>query len=210
MERGSNAKYARDITGQRFGRLTAVCPTDRRLCGHVVWECRCDCGRTAFVPRNNLIRGNTQSCGCMHSQAVSESTRNDLSGQRFGRLTAVYATDRRISGSVVWECRCDCGNTVLVSAASLCKGDTASCGCLHREKLAKRRKVDLTGQRFGYLSVLHATDRRVRGCIVWTCKCDCGGQVDIPSERLTGGQKISCGCITRTEYRRLQESKNII
>lgn len=54
-----------DITGMRFGRLTAVRPTDMRSGGFIVWECKCDCGATAFVKRGALISGNTRSCGCL-------------------------------------------------------------------------------------------------------------------------------------------------
>lgn len=203
MERKSTTKNARDITDQRFGRLVAVQPTNQRLCGHVVWQCKCDCGGTAFVTRNNLLRGNTQSCGCLHSQTVAQKSRNDLTGLRFGRLIAISATEKRTSGSVVWECKCDCGNVVFASAADLQKGDTTSCGCLQKENLAKRRKVDLTGHRFGYLTVLQPTPKRVHGCIVWECRCDCGELIYTPSERLTSGLKISCGCISRKEYERL-------
>lgn len=33
----------------------------------------------------------------------------NLSGQRFGRLVAIRPTEERWRTSVVWECRCDCG-----------------------------------------------------------------------------------------------------
>ena len=82
------------IAGQRFGKLVAVCPTTQRVGGHVVWECKCDCGKTTFVITNNLKRGNTQSCGCIHSQVISQNIRNDLTGQKYGRLTAIRATEK--------------------------------------------------------------------------------------------------------------------
>lgn len=203
MESVAISKNTRDITGQRFGKLVALRPTEQRVCGQVVWECRCDCGEITFVASGNLRRGNTRSCGCLHSQVVSEASRNDLQGKRFGRLTVIAATEKRQNGSVVWQCRCDCGNSVLVSAADLQKGDTSSCGCLQKENLAKRRKVDLAGRRFGYLTAVQATQRRVHGCVVWQCRCDCGESIDVSSERLTGGLKISCGCISRKEYEQL-------
>lgn len=53
-----------DLTGQRFGRLVAVEPTEERSYGCVVWRCRCDCGRTHKVKSGNLTSGHTQSCGC--------------------------------------------------------------------------------------------------------------------------------------------------
>lgn len=57
--------------------------------------------------------------------------RLDISGQKFGKLTALYPTERKnTSGSIVWRCRCDCGNEVDVSVAELRKGNNKSCGCL--------------------------------------------------------------------------------
>jgi hypothetical protein len=54
----------------------------------------------------------------------------NLTGQRFGRLMALWDTLKRRSKHVVWLCRCDCGREVDVVACGLTKGDTRSCGCL--------------------------------------------------------------------------------
>ena len=97
----------KDLTGMRFGRLTVIEKTEERRSHRVIWLCKCDCGNEVKVMSSNLITGHTKSCGCanviMH--------RIDLTGQRFGRLTALYPTNRRdYKGSVIWHCRCDCGN----------------------------------------------------------------------------------------------------
>lgn len=53
----------------------------------------------------------------------------DLSGQKFGLLTAVYPTERRDHrGSVYWHCVCECGNEIDVSAGALMDGNNRSCG----------------------------------------------------------------------------------
>ena len=62
-----------DITGQRFGRLVAVKPTDKRAGSNIVWELKCDCGNTAFVSTNNLNSGHTRSCGCLKDDLVGEN-----------------------------------------------------------------------------------------------------------------------------------------
>ena len=63
---------------------------------------------------------------------------DDLTGQRFGRLVCVRRSDNHISPSgiqsVMWECKCDCGNTTYVLAKSLKCGRTMSCGCLNSER----------------------------------------------------------------------------
>ena len=63
----------------------------------------------------------------------------ELSGKRFGRLTVIEKNGRK-NGSILWKCKCDCGNTAIISGTSLKNGNTKSCGCLHREMLAKRNK----------------------------------------------------------------------
>jgi hypothetical protein len=126
----------RDLTGQRFGRLVALNPTDKRLQRSIVWECACDCGNTAYVSVKNLTQGNTRSCGCLHGEAAKENgeiTRRNIIGQRFGMLVAIRPTEARQNKSVVWECKCDCGNTTFVSLRSLHFGNTRSCGCLRVE-----------------------------------------------------------------------------
>lgn len=57
--------------------------------------------------------------------------RNDLTGQRYSRLTVLGLSRlRSSSGTMLWNCLCDCGNKVRVRTASLNNGNTKSCGCL--------------------------------------------------------------------------------
>ena len=66
----------------------------------------------------------------------------DISGQKFGRLTAIKPTEERRNGSVYWLCVCDCGNEVIVSGANLRQGNTKSCGCLKKELASENiRKI---------------------------------------------------------------------
>lgn len=56
-----------DITGMRFGLLTAIRPTNKRAAnGSIIWLCLCDCGNYVEVPIGQLMRGHTLSCGCRH------------------------------------------------------------------------------------------------------------------------------------------------
>lgn len=54
----------------------------------------------------------------------------DLSGQKFGDLLVQYKV-RLGYGAYKWVCRCDCGNTTLVTTYHLIHGDIKSCGCKH-------------------------------------------------------------------------------
>ena len=57
-----------DLTGQRFGRLTALHPAEY-IRGGTAWVCRCDCGREAVVRTDNLRYGRSRSCGCQRRAA---------------------------------------------------------------------------------------------------------------------------------------------
>ena len=74
------------------------------------------------------------------------SERINRTGERFGRLTVVRFVGTGKNWVGIWECVCDCGNTVNVQYNNLHGGTTKSCGCLKLEKLIKRStKHGLTG-----------------------------------------------------------------
>lgn len=57
----------KDLTGQKFERLTAI-----KYLGGRKWRCLCDCGNEIDVFTNNLTRGNTKSCGCLNKELASK------------------------------------------------------------------------------------------------------------------------------------------
>lgn len=63
--------------------------------------------------------------------------RLDISGQVFGRLTALEI-ERITPSGAAWACRCACGNTCIVKASLLRNGNTKSCGCLKKEIVAAK------------------------------------------------------------------------
>ena len=62
----------KDLTGQRFGRLTVIDQAERTRCGKVRWLCMCDCGGYTKSQASNLLSGNTQSCGCYNKDRIRE------------------------------------------------------------------------------------------------------------------------------------------
>lgn len=60
----------------------------------------------------------------------------DLTGQVFARLTVIERTPNK-GNRPQWRCKCVCGNLMLVDAASLRRGRTRSCGCLHADWVRK-------------------------------------------------------------------------
>jgi hypothetical protein len=63
---------------------------------------------------------------------------------------------------------------------------------------------DITGQRFGLLTVKEFTGIGEHGGSYWLCKCDCGGTIITSSHSLIGGNTKSCGCL-QAESRHLRK-----
>ena len=61
----------------------------------------------------------------------------DLSGERFGRLLVIQRNGYNKHHQLYWLCECDCGTTKNVLGMCLSRGETQSCGCLHKEVTAK-------------------------------------------------------------------------
>lgn len=64
----------KDYTGQKFGMLTFLRPTDKRTKDRkVIWELQCDCGAITEKENSNVITGNTSHCGASIHRYKSES-----------------------------------------------------------------------------------------------------------------------------------------
>lgn len=66
----------------------------------------------------------------MNKESIGRAV--DKTGQKFGRLTVLSYSGRDKRNTVMWLCKCDCGNLVKVRGYELGKR-TNSCGCLKRE-----------------------------------------------------------------------------
>lgn len=91
------------------------------------------CRRKAFITRIELVRsGKTRSCGCYNRALITEHHKKDLTGQKFGLLTAVKTVGQDKNKHFIWLCECDCGNKeVYALAHKLLGGNKISCGCIH-------------------------------------------------------------------------------
>lgn len=121
--------------GQRFGKWRVAKDQQFNFIRKV--RCICDCGTERDVNVDNLRRGHTNSCGCV-SKAVlatqgSRRRKHQVNpGDKFGRLTVIDSTRY---DSV--RCVCDCGTETTVTANSLYRQATKSCGCLKSETARK-------------------------------------------------------------------------
>ena len=218
---------AEDLTGKRFGRLVAI-ERDmemQKITKKTCWKCQCDCGNIVSVRSADLKRGHTSSCGCLHKESCSEMGKKygpgnakvmgqkygainghknfkDISGQKFGRLTALERVGKEYP--VKWKCKCDCGNEVIVDGSHLRSGHTQSCGCILQEYISTLNQIAIecnttflkTGEKYGKLTVIeYDNERSGKGNGSFhICSCDCGNIISVKTSSLINKRTMSCGC----------------
>jgi len=121
----------------------------------------------------------------------------DYTGKKIGMLTVIKRADEKLPGvgNVCWECKCDCGNTIVRSSHVLgLKKGVRSCGCYDYHTPLRK---DITGQRFGNLvAIKHLGKGTKETGAIWLFQCDCGNTVEKRQAEVTTGMNPtkSCGC----------------
>lgn len=122
---------AHDLAGKVFGDLTIIEKSSAKgKNGGILWKCICSCGKECYVLATLLVTGKRTNCGCKQEKQYYTQ---EIAGRKFEHLTALYPTMERRYGSVVWHCRCDCGNEIDVSYNNLLYSNMKSCGCVKRD-----------------------------------------------------------------------------
>ena len=94
------------------------------------------------------------------------------------------------------ECKCECGEVLPVQINNLISGNTKSCKACGSKLGGEKQIIDITGQKFGFLTVIKMAKspegeplRVDCGYILWECKCDCGN----PNPVLAGASDLKKG-----------------
>lgn len=69
--------------------------------------------------------------------SASMARKKDETGNRYGRLVVRHKVASRDKSAAWWECVCDCGSVIQISANKLRTGHTKSCGCLKQEVISQ-------------------------------------------------------------------------
>ncbi len=123
----------------------------------------------------------------------------DLSGYRFGKLTALkLSKNKTSSGKSKWICICDCGRMKEVSRANLIQGYVQSCGCLKKEldtrfSQLEKSVIDMTGVISNKLTVVAMKENAHPPVCI--CKCECGNICEVDAREIRNGRRKSCGCL---------------
>lgn len=131
----------------------------------------------------------------------------DITGQVFGRLTAIELDFEKTAkhSKTYWKCKCECGNETSVALPELRTGKTKSCGCYRKEVAGNVTKKNLIGLKFGRLQVISLYGSR-NNHQLWNCQCDCGNTCLVRTTDLTSHNTKSCGCLTKEVVQRIHSN----
>ncbi len=198
------AKNFNYLIGKKYGKLTVVGYEKGKGC-----KCRCDCGKIYFSIPYYLINGRVSSCGCAqyeHNKLTTHPSRehsvshSDIINKTFGHLKVIESVGF-IKGHEHFKCLCDCGKEKIVDYYKLTSGHTSSCG-----SYIHKRKIDITGKRFGRLVAIRPVHIKGSKEAMWEFKCDCGNIKLIPARNVLVNGTKSCGCL-KAERNKRKESK---
>ena len=114
--------------GEIYGRLTILERVPAPKSRNSIWKCKCECGNIINVTGHCLKSGMTKSCGCLQEENRHKLAKN-ITGEKFGLLTAIKPLNRDKGKTFNWLCKCDCGNECIVSLDYLQQKTRVSCGC---------------------------------------------------------------------------------
>jgi len=120
-----------DLTGQNInGIIVKGLYEEKGGTGkHKRWKCRCPICNNIFVTGSQHLRDKNKPISMCFNCGIHQY--DDLTGERFGRLT-VLEKDKEAKGNRVrFICQCDCGTIISVQANHLSSGEIKSCGCLN-------------------------------------------------------------------------------
>ena len=176
----------------------------------VYWLCKCECGNEKVISGRDIRTGHTLSCGCLHKTKTQEKFSYDITGQKFGYLTALESTHQRQHSGTIWKCLCECGNITYVPVNYLTSGHTKSCGCMRNKLAGESITKDISiGTRFGKLTVLEKDEVKEKNHqMYWKCRCDCGTILSVNGVKLRSGHTKSCGCLNSAGELKIKELLN--
>lgn len=121
---------SKDMLGLRFGKLLVVEEVGS-IDSKTAWRCLCDCGNLKIVKGKYLRQGKVKSCGLCY---MGSHSCVDISGNIYGKLTALYLWNIDEKGKHRWLFLCDCGKVCIKTKTDVVSGHTKSCGC-YRDNL---------------------------------------------------------------------------
>lgn len=195
-----------ELIGQKFGSLTVL----EVIAGYFSWRkkhtticwCKCDCGNEHCISMDKLKskRNPNISCGCLTNKQRKMNNPNNfknIDGQKFDRLTVIKSIYKD-GEKTLCECKCDCGEKIIIPKTDILSKHTQSCGCLQRENASIVNSLDISNtvldNNIKILSKHHFNK-------TWYYNCECPMCrkifVGIPAKLK---YSCSCGCIKMSNF----------
>jgi hypothetical protein len=146
-------------------------------CGEIVYH-------TTRWGRNQYL--NAKGCRKCYNGAFK-----DIMGQKFtcGNIVLeVIGREPNVNGMTKWKVRCEsCGEIGVKYRNALINKESRCLSCDGR----KYEFQDLTGKKFGRLTIIERVENNSQGTSQWKCECDCG---NIVIRVINKKDNMSCGC----------------
>ncbi len=180
-----------NLVGRKFGKLTVIERLAKPKASSAYWRCRCACGKEKKTFSYNLLRGFTNSCGCLVTQGL-KARRLDFLGKRIGKLIIIKDMGINRFGDSLWKYRCECGNVGVTRVSEL--KTIKSCGCKIDRSIRRRGYNKFLNQKFHFLKIVKIL--RNEGRAQCLAECQCGKVTRALIDSIVANKKISCGCKT--------------
>lgn len=121
----------------------------------------------------------------------------NLLNQKIGKLLVIEETNKRKNKSIIWKCKCDCGNIEEFSTKELRSDGLIQCHqCGNSRKPQTNLAENIIGKKYNHLLVLDKSEKRIGGKIGYKCQCDCEKKtiLYVTKTDLKSGHTTSCGC----------------
>ena len=169
-----------NLIGERFWRLLVIDKAEN-IKRKNFWKCKCDCGNIITTSNSYLFLNKVKDCGC--------GSANNLEGIQLAFVKVIKKINEN-----EYICKCTCERELLLDKADILKNHkTINCGC--------KRVKDMSGKKFGYLTIgkFSHVDHYFRAN--WHCRCKCGNEKIIDGASLRSGLIRSCGCLRKEKYK---------
>lgn len=131
----------------------------------------------------------------------------DLTGQIFNKVKVLRVDFKKSTKSnVYWFCECPCGEIFSTRTYNLRTSVVRCKTCVEKKQreFNESARIDMTGQRFGWLEVLELDtecSKKSKSGAYWKCRCKCGEMISASGVDLRRGNRTSCGCKRRQTLR---------
>ena len=97
-------RYCKDITGVKFGRLTAF-SFNKRENGCTYWDYKCDCGKIVTKKSGSVSIGKIKSCGCLNKEWLQKLAKTQTLDNNQSSINRLYRNYKRaaISRKLTFE-----------------------------------------------------------------------------------------------------------